>query len=99
KVIDLLAHSNDNNRAPAQPFCHRRKSKRWLSKFTMLRSLPRKAAILCPSVLAHAVLFRGLHERIPATIGYTHAAENTQDRSLSPVVESRELNGQVPLDS
>jgi hypothetical protein len=58
----------------------------------MLRPLPRKTEAFCTSLLAHAVLFGGLHERIPATIICTHAAENIRDRRLSPVVESCELN-------
>src|SRR5262252_5535769 len=33
----------------------------------MLRPLPRKTEASCTSLLAHAVLFGGLHERIPAT--------------------------------
>jgi hypothetical protein len=33
-----------------------------------------------------------LHERIPTTTVYTHAAENIRDRWLSPVMESCELN-------
>jgi hypothetical protein len=33
----------------------------------MLRPLPRKAEILGSSLLAHEVLFRGVHERIPTT--------------------------------
>jgi len=62
---------------------------------TMLRPLPHKAELLCASLLAHAVLFRGLHERIPITTVYTHAAENIRDRRLSPVVESCELNAHL----
>ena len=57
----------------------------------MLRPLPRETEASCTSLLAHAVLFGGLHERIPATI-CTHAAENIPDRRLSSVVESCELN-------
>jgi hypothetical protein len=58
----------------------------------MLRPLPRKAEILCTSLLAHAVLFGSLHERIPTTTVSRHAAENIRDRRLSAVVESGELN-------
>src|SRR5215469_4493415 len=58
----------------------------------MLRPLPRKTEASCTSLLAHAVLFGSLPERIPATTICTHAAENIRDRRLSSVVESCELN-------
>ena len=61
----------------------------------MLRPLPQKAEAWCPSLLAHAVLFRRLHERIPTTTVYIHAAENTRNRWLSPVVEGGELNAHL----
>jgi hypothetical protein len=57
----------------------------------MLRPLPRKVEISCTSLLAHAVLFRNLHDRIPTTIVEPHAAENIRDQRLSRVVESCEL--------
>jgi hypothetical protein len=57
----------------------------------MLRPLPREAEIFCTSLLAHAVLFRGLYERIPTTTVNSHAAEDIRDRRLSLIVESREL--------
>jgi hypothetical protein len=61
----------------------------------MLRPLPREADIRGASLLAHAILFRDLHERIPATTVTIHAAENIRDRWLSPVVEGSELNGHL----
>jgi hypothetical protein len=58
----------------------------------MLRPLPRKAGISRTSLLAYAVLFCGLRERIPTKTGHTYAAENIRDRRLLSVVESCELN-------
>lgn len=55
---------------------------------TMLRQLPRETEISRPSPLAHAILFRSLYERIPATTVSTDAAENIRARCLSPVVAS-----------
>lgn len=55
----------------------------------MLRPLPRQAEIRGTSLLAHAILFCGLHERIPAATVSTHAAENLRDRCLSPLESSR----------
>jgi hypothetical protein len=57
----------------------------------VLRPLSWKDEVSCTSLLAHAVLFRGLRERIPTTTGPTHSAENIQTRWLLFVVESSQL--------
>jgi hypothetical protein len=63
----------------------------------MLRPLPRNVDIIYSSLLAHAVLFRGLHERIPTATVNTHAAENIcRDRPLSPAVNrNRQRNSNL----
>jgi hypothetical protein len=58
----------------------------------MLRPLPWEAEISCTSLLAHAVLFRGLHERIPAKTVGRHA---TKEYTRSMIIARRgggELN-------
>jgi len=57
----------------------------------MLRPLPPENRISRAPLLAHAILFHGLHERVPTTIVLRDEAENISAGRLSPVIEVGDL--------
>ena len=56
-----------------------------------MRPLPSEIAICRASLLEHAVLLRGVYERLPATALSRDARENTCARFLSAILEGGEL--------
>ena len=53
----------------------------------VLRPLPPESKVSCASLLAHAILFRDLRERISRTIVLRDKTENISARRLPPVIE------------
>jgi len=64
----------------------------------MLRSLPRRDEVSYASLLAHAVLLRGLHERIPTTTVSTYEATRSMIivRRGKQRVETRAMENSMP---
>jgi hypothetical protein len=58
---------------------------------TEVRPLPNEIAICRASLLQHAVLLRGVYERLPATALSRDARENTCARFLSAILEGGKL--------
>jgi len=56
-----------------------------LDKIPMLHPLPK-------AILAHAILFHGLHERIPTTIVYRNKTEDISARCLPLLIKAGDLN-------
>jgi hypothetical protein len=58
----------------------------------MLRPLSVQSRVSRASLLARAILFHGLHGRIPTTIVHRNEAEDISARCLSPVIKGGDLN-------